>query len=198
MSDMNDRERVSALMDGELEEAEQERVLALLAADPVLADSWRRWQLVRSSLHHEAGDVRDLSAAVAMRLDAEPVPLAPQNLHAGLPARATRRRPALYAGMALAASLVLGLVLWLQSAQDMPTVPDFSELYAVAPQQTMISDASAVVAADNLDDAQRENAYIVTHAEYAHRGLQTGLRNFTRLAMADTATVAVNSDGEGL
>lgn len=197
MNDMSDHELVSALMDGELDEHDQERALALLASDPALAEVWRRWQLVRSSLRHEAGDALDLSAAVAARLQAEPVLLAPQNLRTATTS-AARWRPGLYAGGALAAALVLGLVLWLGRMPDGAITPDFGELYAVAPQQTVISEASAVVAADKLDDAQRENAYIVTHAEYAHRGLQTGLRNFTRLAMADTAMPVEGPAGEGL
>lgn len=201
MNDMNDRELVSALMDGELEGREQEHALELLAHDPALAETWRRWQLMRSSLRHEAGDARDLSAAVAARLDAEPALLAPQNFRVAMGAttRTPRQRSLVYTGAALAASLVLGLVLWLGRTQELPAAPDFGELYAAAPQQTVITDADAVAAVDGLDEAQRENAYIVTHAEYAHRGLQTGLRNFTRLAMADTAVPDTeNPAGEGL
>ena len=70
---MNDRELISALMDGELEGPDHDRALDLLACQPALAETWRRWQLVRSSLRHEASDTVDLSARVAERLADEPV-----------------------------------------------------------------------------------------------------------------------------
>ncbi|MDQ8037593.1 MAG: sigma-E factor negative regulatory protein [Pedobacter sp.] len=174
---MNDRELISALMDGELEATERERALALLARDPALAETWRRWQLVRSSLQHEAGDARDISAAVAARLADEPVILAPVF-------RPPSRRPWL-AVAAVAASLAVGVGVWMARMTE-PVAGDFSAFYAKGREQMLITAAEPVLSAP-LDEAQRENAYIVMHAEYAHRGLQSGLRNFTRLAVADEA-----------
>jgi sigma-E factor negative regulatory protein RseA len=190
---MNDRELISALMDGELEGPDHDRALDLLARQPELAETWRRWQLVRSSLRHEASDTVDLSARVAERLADEPVILAPR---AVAPAVVRTR---LVWGGALAASLALAVGLWLTAGNESPSpaAREFAALYNATPQVTVVSEgtpatetprpvrAAAPVVARTLDDADRENAYIVAHAEYAHRGLQTGLRNFARVAVAD-------------
>lgn len=192
---MNDRELISALMDGELEGPDRARALDLLMHQPALAETWRRWQLVRSSLKHEASDTTDISARVAAQLAEEPVVLAPAAL------RAPVSRTRLVWGGALAASLTLGVGVWMWSSLQMPSPPSMAELaalYDAAPQVTVVSEsaapateasrpvtASPAVVAKALDDNQRENAYIVAHAEYAHRGLQTGLRNFARVAVAD-------------
>ena len=189
---MNDRELISALMDGELEGPDRDRAVDLLMHRPELAETWRRWQLVRSSLKHEASDTLDISRRVAARLADEPVVLAPAALW-----RTSRTRLAW--GGALAASLTLGVGVWVWSSLQMPAPAsgvELAALYNAAPQVTVVSEGAAtaaarpaaapVVAATKvLDDNQRENAYIVAHAEYAHRGLQTGLRNFARVAVAD-------------
>lgn len=174
---MNDHELISAFMDGELEAAERARALDVLQRDPMLAETWRRWQLVRASLHHEAADASDLSAAVAERLAREPVLLAPRPHPVSLV-----RRP-LLAVAAAAACMVLAVVVWMGRTPGQDG-SDFTELYATTPQQTVIS-VPASDSAKPLDEAQRANAYIVMHSEYAHRGMQSGLRNFTRLAVAD-------------
>nr|AMK59331.1 anti-sigma factor MucA [uncultured bacterium UPO53] len=194
MNRQNDAERVSALMDGELEGAEQDRAIDSLR-DPALADAWRRWQFVRATLRHEASDATDLSARIAARIAAEPAVLAPAALARPRPAQ---RRVAVAA--ALAACLTLGVGIWLWNAGgEAPADARFQALYATAPQVTVASDSAgpATPAASTLSDNERENAYIVEHAEYAHRGLSTGLRDFTRVAMADEA-VGDSDDGAGM
>lgn len=194
---MNDRELVSALMDGELDAEERARALDLLARDPALAESWRRWQLVRSTLKHEASDAIDLSGRVAASLADEPAILAPSALRR--PAAPAWRRRALV-GSALAACLTLGIGLMVWNGSEAPAAGnDFHAIYATAPQVTVVGEAVAAASpaqpAKALSDDERESAYIVAHAEYSHHGLQTGLRNFTRVAMADEPLVADNGDG---
>lgn len=181
---MNDHELISALMDGELEAVDRERALALLAHDPALAETWRRWQLVRSSLQHEAGDTRDISAGVAARLINEPVVLAP--------VLSSSYRRSWLAAAAVAASLAVGVGVWTARMSE-PVTSDFSAFYAKGPEQIVIT-AAAPAPSVPVDEAQREDAYIVMHAEYAHRGVQSGLRNFTRLAMTDVSAGAARAE----
>lgn len=195
---MNDRELVSALMDGELAEEERARALDLLARDPSLAENWRRWQLVRSTLKHEASDAVDLSGRIAVQLADEPAILAPAALRR--PAAPAWRHRA-FVGGALAACLTLGIGLMVWNSSEAPASGnDFRAIYATAPQVTVVGEAVAAASpvqqpAKALSDDERESAYIVAHAEYSHHGLQTGLRNFTRVAMADENLVADNGDG---
>ncbi len=66
--DMN--EHLSALVDNELDELEEHRVLAALASDATLRDVWERYNLVRAALRQDLEFVvpRDLARRVAQRI----------------------------------------------------------------------------------------------------------------------------------
>jgi len=96
------RERISALADGELEDAQIEAAFALLRSEDARAD----WQL-----YHQIGDVlrsedmaaplsRDFSSRLAERLEREPVYIAP-----GASVRQSRRAWHLVAGAAAVATV---------------------------------------------------------------------------------------------
>lgn len=72
----NARQSLSALMDNEGDDLELRRVLATLEDAPDIADSWRRYHLVRSLMRRESGidTTSDLSAGIMARLEQEPVP----------------------------------------------------------------------------------------------------------------------------
>ncbi len=180
---MNDHEQISALIDGELDPIEAERLFARLEREPALAEVWRRFLLQRAALSHEVGSARDISAGVMAALAEEPVVLAPRQRPAVM---AWWRRPVWKAagGMALAAGLTLSLVsLW--QTRIPVDVQDWSAFYAAADQpQVLVLPASseAAVLPMGLDEAERESAYLLAHAEYAGRSLQPSLLPMTRMA----------------
>ena len=47
------KEKLSAMMDGELSEHEQAQVLAELSRDPKLRKTWERFQIIRAALSKE-------------------------------------------------------------------------------------------------------------------------------------------------
>ena len=98
-------EKISQLMDGELEAHECNVHIRRMAADGQLARRWDQYHLIRDVLRAEAGTRVDLVASVRARLEAEPTVLAPR-----------RRLPEIAARIALPiAAAVAGVVVggWL-------------------------------------------------------------------------------------
>ncbi len=116
MSNDQELEQLSALLDGDLAGLERERVLRRLDEDPALHARWGRYHLIGDVLRNEgaAGSAGDVAARVRERVAAEPVVLAAP--------RSRRRRgqpqwlrPAL--GLAAAASFGAIAVLLLPRAE---------------------------------------------------------------------------------
>lgn len=66
------REHLSALMDGELERGASAFLLRRLSSDGDMARRWRRYHMVRASMHNELAYGADLSARIAAALNEEP------------------------------------------------------------------------------------------------------------------------------
>src|SRR5690606_15834673 len=70
--------KLSALMDGEVDEFELRRTLDLIDQDPALRGKWRRYQLAASALRGESLSWRDdLSERIAQAVASEPAPRRP-------------------------------------------------------------------------------------------------------------------------
>jgi sigma-E factor negative regulatory protein RseA len=188
---MNEREQISALVDDELSPADRDALLGRMGRDPALADTWRRYQLVRAALQHEAPVATDLSGRVMAALSDEPVVLAPRAMAAQTPPRPhwlgkTWVRVA--GGMALAASLTFAITSLLQTGVPGEPGHDLTALYQAADHpQVLVTPESAglpdtAVAQVALNDNDRENAYLLAHAEYSERGLDDGIMPFARVA----------------
>ena len=143
MNNMNKREMVSALADGELSGPELEQALATLLTDPEAAQAWETYHLVGDTLRAaDLAPIRPASAFVARlsaRLAAEPVPqalaLSSAPSHepivsrpAAVPAaNDSSFRWKLVAGFAsVAAALSVGWTLMGAATQD-PVVPQLAE-----------------------------------------------------------------------
>ncbi|MCE1736726.1 anti-sigma-E factor RseA, partial [Enterobacter hormaechei] len=70
------REKLSALMDGEALDSE---VVHLVSEDAVMQKQWERYHLVRDVLRGDVGDVLhlDIASQVALALEKEPVHINP-------------------------------------------------------------------------------------------------------------------------
>src|SRR5919204_1296394 len=103
------KEKISALMDGELEGTAAHEALELLRRDAHAAETWRLYHVVSDAMHAHRALSDGFTARVSARLAAEPTVLAPS----GLPGRTPVQRFAL----ALAASVAaVALVGWLAFA----------------------------------------------------------------------------------
>jgi sigma-E factor negative regulatory protein RseA len=96
------RQHVSALVDGELDSMTVHTTLAALAASPDLQAAWERYHLIGNALRGDAihPEFRQIAGRLRSRIADEPIPLAP----AAVRRRGGPSRVGTFLGAALAAS----------------------------------------------------------------------------------------------
>ena len=97
------KDRISALMDGELDERAAGQLIDALGRDRAALDTWRTYHLISDSMRDSQVLSEGFSGRVSEKLAAEPVVLAPGRLQAE-----PRRRLALYAAASVAAFALVG------------------------------------------------------------------------------------------
>jgi sigma-E factor negative regulatory protein RseA len=161
--------RISALMDGELEDHEVPASFDALRRDETLRSQWQQGQLIGAALREEGHLDFDVTARVMAALDAEPVVLAPKP-------RAPRdwSRPA----MALAATVAgVAVVAWL----GLGATPEASSIAQLAQVPTGIAAAQAPA-----PSTPRLQEYLVAHQAYASVGpMAGGARNIRTVSVAE-------------
>jgi sigma-E factor negative regulatory protein RseA len=158
--------RISALMDGELEQHEISETLRALRSSPEMRKEWCDCQLVGAALRREVGLEIDVTARVMSAIETEPTVMAPK------PRREVEwRRPAL----ALAASAAgVAVVAWLALTPGSDPAP----LLAAAP-----AEAKRLQVATQLQSTPRLQEYLVAHQAYAPSGAMVGgARNIRTVA----------------
>ena len=149
------KDRISVLMDGELDDGSAARVIDALASEGESREAWRTYHLISDAL----GKSRMLSAGfsdrVAAALAAEPTVLAPRRL-----AREPRRWLALAAGVA-----AVSLVGWLGFAPQPPAVAPVAQApkSTVAPMVAKEANAAAVPLPSGTND------YLLAHQAFSPR-----------------------------
>ena len=132
--------RVSALMDGEVDDLEAGEVLGAIKTDTALRDEWASFHLIGAAMRRESGLNVDISASVMRALEAEPTVLAPLSANVSESSARRRRGGPMRPFMALAASAAgVAVVAWValgnpgdQGVSGGQSVPDASSSLAVA------------------------------------------------------------------
>ena len=158
--------RISALMDGELEDHEVVETLRALRRSPELRSDWCNCQLIGAALRGERGLGIDVTARVMAAIDLEPTVMAPASRR-----RFEWRRPAL----ALAASVAgVGLVAWLALAPVGDGMPAGTTGLAGAKRGPVVAQAPST---------PRLQEYLLAHQAYAPGGaVVSGARNIRTVA----------------
>jgi sigma-E factor negative regulatory protein RseA len=158
----NAHEQLSALLDGELPEAEVAMAVRRVTRDEAMRATALRYSLIGDALRDElpAGRPADLVARVRAALDAEPAAaaVAPKRF----------RHVARYgAGLAVAASVALVALVALPGRQqeEAPPLLSATEVASPAPEQRMMLPPVYTRAAGGGPD--RLTRYYVNHTEYA-------------------------------
>lgn len=176
---MNDdnKEWLSALVDGELQGETLQQGLKELRDNPQLQSSWVSYHLIRDSLSSNLNDsvAPQLHQRISAALEGEPTILAPQ-----------KRRPVWVkqaAGLAIAASVAGVAVIGVQQMNGADSLPAAQPL---AQQQEYIRMAppATLVAEGKEESAVRSEVfdrYLVNHNEYsANSGIQ-GVLPYVRI-----------------
>lgn len=185
MTNHNDAERLSCLMDGELEHGQSE-LLALLERDDALRQRWQRYHLISDVMtqHLPAQLDTGFAARVCAAIDEEPTILAPAALRK--PAAPLMRQ---VVGWSVAASVALVALVGVQVAiQNETANPVTLATVSSAPAQQLAAyedPAQAQLArveyVERADDPQL-NQYLVNHNEYASG--MNGMLPYSRIVVS--------------
>ena len=148
-------DKISELMDGELDEDQAREQLARLNRDTGLAGHWYTFHLIGDALRGERALSRDFSQRLIARLAEEPTVLAPQ--------RRAMKRITTYALSAAASLSAVALVGWVAFSGD-PLAP--RQELAKAPA----APAAAVAPSPQLASVPSEgrmNDYLLAHQEFS-------------------------------
>ena len=187
------REQISALMDGELDEARAQALCAQLKSDES-CECWAAYHLIGDALRNDCLAQQGFAQRFAERLAAEPTVLAPgykpfaEGRGTSGWAAAVRARPWHY-GMAAAASVAaVGLVGWF-GMQEFNIGPGFSELAAGGSARTTLAtaaDAKSIAQVNRKAQMLGINPYLLVHQEYSPTTAMQGVRPYVR-TVADMA-----------
>ena len=120
------KERLSELMDGELDDKSAAEVIQALGSDHEAVRAWRAYQLISDAMRERRPLSADFTARFAERLAKEPTVLAPRALRAE-----SRRWYALSAAASLAAVALVG---WMAFAPPPQVAPSPAPVAQVQPE----------------------------------------------------------------
>ena len=172
------KEKLSAMLDGEISPAELSELLDEMHRSPELIKQWGRYVRIQSSLAGESGP--DVADRVRAEIELEPAILAPNNI-------GSDRHPAvrkLVSGLAIAATVAgvaVGGLRWFTPGSS-STPP----LLAQSPQQADYIRASGT--RWKIDDPGLENdlnVYLVEHGGYAGSSNMNGVQAYVKVAGYD-------------
>jgi len=190
---MMNREQISALMDGEIDEARAQALCAQLKSEES-SECWAAYHLIGDALRNECLAQKGFAQRFAERLAAEPTVLAPGYKHlaegrSGFGWQAAVRARPWYYGMAATASVAaVSLVGWF-GMQEFNLGPGLSELALARPARTTLAtaaDTKAVAQVNRKVQSLGINPYLQVHQEYSPTTAMQGVRPFVS-TVADLA-----------
>ena len=150
-------DKISALMDGELDGHEARQTFAELKQRTELRQRWDTFHVIGDAMRGERLLVTDLAGALAKRLSDEPTVLAPRRV---LPGKATT-----YILSAAASLAAVAFVGWVALGPQSEPAPR-AEVAAVASPvaaPTPVAAPLAVTPVANVPDDGRRNEYLLAH-----------------------------------
>jgi sigma-E factor negative regulatory protein RseA len=169
------KERLSALMDGELQGEEFLSQLGRLQSDPGLRSTWDTYHLIGDALRGHVCPA--IVTGVVARLKQEPTVLAPRRHPAGF------GRLARYAMSAAAGIAAIALVSW-TAAPLWRGAPQI----AASPAPAEVKQAAAAEPRATVTAAEVEN-YLLAHQPYSQTSMLQGIAPYVR-TVADEGQVS--------
>ena len=157
------KDRISALMDGELDDSSAATAIEALESDGEARDTWRTYHLISDALGKSRMLSEGFSERVAAALEKEPTVLAPRRRPAGEP----RRWVALAAGVA-----AISLVGWLGFAPQQTAVAPVAQ----APKTTLPQEIKPAM----VPLPSGTNDYLLAHQGFSPRVSLQGMAPYVR------------------
>jgi len=173
-------EKISQMVDGELEANECRVQIRRLMQDRELAERWETYHLIRDVLRNEAGAGFGVATQVAAHLEREPTVVAPRTWLSTHTLRQTLPMAAAVAGVALVGWLALSFH------------PSPRQSEAVATQKSSVpgrlASASGSVrtppAPLSARPSGRVNEYLLAHQEFSPTSAMQGVASYVRTVSA--------------
>jgi sigma-E factor negative regulatory protein RseA len=163
-------DKISALMDGELDEHQARQQIARLKQDESLVECWHAFHVVGDALRGEGALSGDFGRRLSARLAEEPTVLAPH--------RSTLKNVTTYALSAAASLSAVAVVGWLAFFNN-PLAPPAELAQAPGtPAPVVAVPASAQLA--NLPSDGKMNEYLIAHQEFSPSTAIQGLAPYIR------------------
>ena len=157
------KEKLSAFMDGELDDA---KLMHLLDSDADARATWARYHLIRDALHQDyVPNAQSLADKVADALENEPTVLAPKRRFA--PKQLARQA----VGIAIAATMAAVAIL---VVRETPTPLNNAPQVAIGP----ITNKPVRLTAD---EERKLSGYVVSHTEFSASTRMKGMLPYTRI-----------------
>jgi sigma-E factor negative regulatory protein RseA len=160
------KEKLSALIDGELEGDDLRAHLARLRADPELRSAWDAYHLIGDALRGQISP--EVAARVVARLREEPTVLAP---------RPEKTDPfgrfGWYAMSAAASVAAVAFVVWTAS-------PGWRAEPQLAGGPASTTGAPAVTTLVSIEPHPEVENYLLAHQPYSHRSAMQGIATYVR------------------
>jgi sigma-E factor negative regulatory protein RseA len=175
-------ERLSALMDGELDEHEIAGELARIGKDPDRQACWTTYHLIGDALRGQGVLADEFTERVRVRLENEPTVLAPMRR----PHRTARR-----IALPLAASLCgAAVVAWLALSNNPMVSPDANQaprsLAEATPQ--IVEPALRMTDVVDAPDSDPMSEYLMAHQQFSPSTAMQGVVPYVRtVAASDSA-----------
>jgi len=163
-------EKISALIDGELEEREARQQFGRLKQDEELAQCWATFHLIGDAMRGENPLSQGFGERLAQRLAGEPTVLAPRRFAA--------RRLVAYALSAAASLSAVALVGWMALFNNpLAPQPDLAQARNTT-SPTAVPAPSATLA--SVPSEGRMNEYLIAHQEFSPSTEIQGLAPYIR------------------
>jgi sigma-E factor negative regulatory protein RseA len=166
-------EKISALMDGELDERSAGAVIQALAGDPEALQTWRHYHLMSDAMRDSRLLSEGFSSRLSERLAAEPTILAPRGLRSMEP-RKWLAFPAAAAASVAAVSLVAWLVFTPQQGGPNATVAEATRAPAV------VSAVAPALKPAIVPLPTAANDYLLAHQGFSPRMSFQGMAPYVR------------------
>jgi sigma-E factor negative regulatory protein RseA len=167
------KDRLSALMDGELDDKSAAEVLQTLASDREAVDTWGTYQLISDAMRQSRVLSDGFTARVSARLAAEPTVLAPRATVPILQPE-SRRWLALSAAASLAAVALVGWLAFAPQPQLSPPGQPVAQAPVSEPQPNIVPLPS------------QANDYLLAHQGFSPRNSLQGMAPYVRTVSEQT------------
>ena len=169
-------EKISMLMDGELDERDAQGQFQRLKDDPELLRGWHAYHLVGDALRGERPLSAGFNERLAARMASEPTVLAPR--------RGPTRRAATYALSAAASVSAVALVGWAAFVNH-PLAPTSPTAQPLASTPAVIAPVSVPAASPqpqlaSVPSEGKMNEYLIAHQEFSPSTAIQGLAPYIR------------------